>query len=794
MRFFLSAALVLLASLPCSCQAIDFANQPWPAKWIHVPNASPSDYGVYHFRRQFSLDISPEKFVVYVSADNRYELFVNGHRLSWGPARSDLYHWRYEIVDIAKQLHSGLNVLAAVVWNDGDLRAVAQVSNQTGFLLQAEAPENAQVNTNIDWKCIRDAAYSPAPWPADQVTGYHAVGANEKLDGSLYPWGWESLEFDDSSWGRAAEISTAFPRDARDAPNRWMLTPRYIPLEEQSVERIRELRSSDGVTAPAGFPLEQHFFLIPAHTRATMLLDQTYLTTAYPELTVSGGKGAAITLRYAETLYDKPAPGDHYPRKSNRNEISGKVFYGTADIFVPDGATNRTYRPLFWRTYRYLELVISTQDAPLTLEDIHGVFTSYPFERNARITVSDPAVNEEIQQMLATGWRTARLCAHETYMDCPYYEQLQYAGDARIQMLISLYTSGDPRLMRNGIELLNSSRTAEGATYSRAPSRLEQYIPPFSLLWIGIVHDYWMYVDDEPFVRTMLPGVQAVLSFFAAHQKPSGSLLRMPWWNFVDWTKHWNDGVAPAEPDGSSSAALDLQLLFAYRWAAELEHSLGSHALADEYSSAAAKLKMAILATDWDASRGLFADQPSKRTYSQQVNTLAMLAHLAPAGDARSIVEKMFSDPAMEQSSIYFRAYTNATLREVGLGSRYLDSLGPWREMLKDGLTTWSEWNGPDTRSDCHAWGASPNFEIFRTLVGIDSSAPGFRAVRIAPNIGTLKHVSAAMPHPKGQITVEYDNARHFTADVTLPEGITGEFVWRGSSKRLHPGKNHLTW
>ncbi len=67
-------------------------------------------------------------------------------------------------------------------------------------------------------------------------------------------------------------------------------------------------------------------------------------------------------------------------------------------------------------------------------------------------------------------------------MDCPFYEQLQYAGDARIQMMISLYMTGDSRLMRNGIALLNSSRTAEGATYSRAPSYLQQYIPPFSLV------------------------------------------------------------------------------------------------------------------------------------------------------------------------------------------------------------------------------------------------------------------------------------------------------------------------
>jgi hypothetical protein len=379
-------------------------------------------------------------------------------------------------------------------------------------------------------------------------------------------------------------------------------------------------------------------------------------------------------------------------------------------------------------------------------------------------------------------------------MDCPYYEQLQYAGDTRIQAMVSLYMTGDSRLMKQAIQALDWSRTAEGATYSRAPSHLQQYIPPFSLWWIGMVHDYWMYVDDPAFVKRMLPGVQAVLSFFAGHQQPDGSLGKMPWWNFVDWAKEWPNGVPPTQSDGSSSAALDLQLLLAYQWAAGLENGFGNSSLAQEYAEAASKLKATIVRADWDPSRGLFADQPSHTSYSQQVNTLAVLAKVKPASELKSVVEKMLSDPSLTQSSIYFRAYTNATLREVGLGSLYLKELQPWRDMLSEGLTTWSETGAPNARSDCHAWGASPNFEIFRTLVGVESMAPRFRKVRIAPNIGNLRHVEATIPHPGGSIIVDLVNTESFTAHVTLPEGVTGEFVWKGQTKLLHEGHNHLTF
>ena len=176
--------------------------------------------------------------------------------------------------------------------------------------------------------------------------------------------------------------------------------------------------------------------------------------------------------------------------------------------------------------------------------------------------------------MFDVGWHTARLCAHETYMDCPYYEQLQYAGDTRIQALVSYYVSGDGRLARQAISALDASRTPEGLTFSRAPSRLPQYIPPFSLWWIGMVHDYWRYQDDAAFVRAQLPGVRAVLMYFAGRQQADGLLAHVGWWNYVDWVKNWNGGVPPLGERGES-AMLDLQLLLAYQWAADLESALG---------------------------------------------------------------------------------------------------------------------------------------------------------------------------------------------------------------------------
>jgi len=741
---------------------VAMAQDRWTAQWITVPDAPPSEYGVYHFRRTFQIAARPAAFPVRVTADNRYILYLNGERIGLGPARGDLNHWRYETYDLAAKLVPGPNVLAAVVWNAGIDGPVAQQTNRTGFLLAGPR----EVETGRDWKCIRDEAYSPED-ARGKVFGYYAAGPTDRVDGARYPWGWEHPGYDDSGWKMPLVIGPGSPREMRDAPNRWMLVERGIPMEELKPERPLRVRGAD---------VKQ----VPANTTATVLLDQQYLTTGYPELTISGGKGATVTLGYAESLY---LPGTH--NKGNRDEIEGKQFAGYQDVFISDGGMQRAYRPLWWRTWRYLQLKVATRDEPLTVERLTAEFTGYPFERKAHLEGGP----EELRRILDVGWRTARLCAHETYMDCPYYEQLQYVGDTRIQALVSLYMSGDARLMRNAIELVDSSRTAEGATYSRAPSRLQQYIPPFSLWWIGMVHDYWMYRDDPSFVASMLPGVRAVLAFFGAHQRATGLLDRLPWWNFVDWAAQFRGGDPPGASTGNSSI-LDLQLLLAHQWAADMEAALGSQAIAQEDRSVASKLHSAIQTEYWDDARRMYADTPAKQSFSQHAQSLAVLARMVEGDAARDLIGRTAADASLTRATIYFRHYLHSAMTAAGEGDRYLDMLGEWRAQLGRGMTTWLESPEP-SRSDCHAWGASPNFELFRTVLGIDSAAPGFKKVVVRPFLGKLNHASGAIPHPRGEVSVSLDRrSGTLRGKVMLPQGITGEFDWKGRKQPLHAGEN----
>jgi hypothetical protein len=752
----------------------------WPASWCGHPGAPRRAPGVFLFRKTLALSTVPSTFLCHVSADTRYRLFVNSVPVAWGPARGDLGHWRFETVDLAPHLRAGKNVLGATVLFYGELMPWAQIGHEAAFLLQGDGDAEQIANTPDGWKVTRDDAYTLFR-EENVIPESRVLGAFERMDLARHPWAWEVYGFDDHSWADAVRIAGAAPRGMQDADSPWWLVPRPIPQMEETPRPFGRVVRAEGMDAPAA-----EGFTVPARSRATLLFDHGAETTAFPEVVVaSGSAGTTLSLAYAEALVD--AQG----RKGDRNEVAGRRLRGYRDEWTLDGGEPRFLRPLYWRTFRYAELRVETGDAPVTISGLRAVFTGYPFAEKARF---DAPEMPDAKALWDVGWRTARLCAHETYMDCPYYEQLQYAGDTRIQCLVTLYASGDARLFRNALAQLDDSRIADGLTQSRYPSSRPQIIPPFSLWWVGMLHDYWRHVPDPDFVRGLLPGVRAVLDWFRARLRPDGLLGELPWWNFADWAEGWDYGVPPGGRSGGSSI-LSLQYVLALNEAADLEDALGRKDEAGRLRRDARHTADAVRRHCLDEAAARVADTAERASFSQHAAALAVLAGAVPAGRQKAVVERLLSDASLTQATFYFRFYLNRALVKAGLGDRYLDTLGPWREMRARGLTTWAETPEP-TRSDCHAWSAAPNYEFLATVLGVTPDAPGFARVRVAPHAGALAHVAGAVPHPGGgevAVTLDRKGDGSWAADVSLPDGVTGTFTWQGTKADLRPGKQRLS-
>ena len=759
-------------------------NSHWKAQWISHPSASLVDYGVFHFRKTFELKARPDEFIINVSADNRYRLFVNGKAACFGPERSDLEHWHYETIDIAPFLKQGKNVLAAIVWNFGDLKPWAQFSIKTAFIVQGNSQSEEIVNTNTSWKVIKDSAYSPAPASSKETSGqFVVVGPCDRLDAALYPWNWETIGYNDNSWLIPRTLDGAHPRGVGTDIN-WELTPRRIPLMEQVSQRFGTVRRTSGDSVPDGLLEGKTSWTIPANKKITVLLDQKTLTTGYPELVVSKGKGSTVRLIYSESLFDSIG------LKGNRNEIKGKSILGYSDYFLPDGMPDRLFRPLWFRTWRYIQLEIETHTEPLKLVSFASEFTAYPLKENAIFDSDQP----DLKMIWNVGWRTARLCANETYFDCPYYEQLQYVGDTRIQALISLYVSGDDKLVRNAIMSLNESQFYEGLTRSRYPSANPQIIPPFSLFWVDMVNDYWSLRDDPEFIKSFLPGIENVLGWFTKLIDPKTGLLgKVEYWNFVDWAIEWawnNEkgigGVPSGGMNDGNSSILSMQFAYAAQRAAELFRFYGQPEQAEKYTKIAADLSKAVYEKCWDESRGYISDTPDKKEFSMHAQIFAVLTNTIPEKDQKAFVQRFMNDKDLIQPTMYFRFYLTQALKKTGLADKYLETLGLWREMLDKGLTTFAE-NPDPARSDCHAWSASPDYDFLATVAGIRPASPGFKTVDIEPALGNLTFIKGQVPHPGGMIIFDLKRKGNdgISGEIILPEGLTGIFKWNGQIVNL---------
>jgi hypothetical protein len=667
------------------------------------------------------------------------------------------------------------------------------MSDRTAFLLESEAEGLNGISTPQGWLVEENPGLRPLGRDTVTIKTYFASGPGEEIDAAKYDWNWNS-DMPGPNWVPAASpmrdsifVGTQLAHSADSTgDNPWGLIPDtlpamdYSPIEAGSVVRVDNIAAEQ----PSLLHFPNQPAALPAGIHVHLLLDRKTLTTAYPELTVSGGKGSRIIATYSEALYDDKG------LKGDRDDVSNRIGRGLTDSFLPDGSPHRVFMPLWWRTWRYLDLDITTGSEPLTLESLKAYFTAYPFQEHASFQSGDA----DLDKIWEVSWRTARLDAHETYMDTPYYEQLQYIGDTRIQALISYAVAGDDRLARQAIAAFDQSRIPEGITRSRYPSSLAQNIPPFSLLWIGMLHDYWMYRPDPEPVRDALPGTRDVLHWFSKYETSSGLLGQLPWWSFIDWVP--TGGAIPTSDAKGRSCVTTLQYLGALIDAADLERHLGDPILAERYEKRLDHVRSGLTSLCWIPARGLLADNPDQTVFSQQANILGVLFDVIPKDRQQEVLDRMLAiEPGtlpggVLSASYYFRFYLARALGHAGMPDKYLQSLDPWRKLLPLHFSTWPEIPG-DTRSDSHAWSAHPIYDMLTLVAGIEPATPGFGSVLIAPHLGSLGSLKASFPHPQGIIEVEYHReGSGLNATVVLPGSLSGSFWFKGRTWPLHPGAN----
>ncbi len=750
--------------------------RPPYAQWISSTETNGNEYAVLLFRKDFELNDIADSFQINISADNRYDLYVNGVFVHRGPAFGSLERWYYDTFDISEYLQKGKNTLAVKVWNFGQYNAQRQQSVHTAFVLQAQDPKYAGLlNTDADWKVTRDTSYNPIVLSNQEIGGGYIAYPSDSvgLKGQI-PY-WYRPDFNTQSWKNA--ISLGYGNEAglnSWKTTEWNLTPRTIPIFPDSTDNSFQIRKTDGIKTES-----LHNLQIPAFSEVEILLDHKVLTMGYPLLMVSGGKEGTVQLRYQESLFHSEDGS-----KGNRNQIENKQMKGLYDSFSLTGADSVSYTPLSLRTFRYVQLRFKSGRQPIVLHDFYNRYSAFPFIKTGSFKANDPSLTN----ILDTSWRTARLCAHETYMDCPYYEQLQYIGDTRIQALISLYQTKNDELVTNAIRQFKDSFTSIGLTQSRYPSDVEQIIPPFSLLYILMLHDYYLLRDDATFIAENIQIVPLILHWFIQYLDSSYLITDIPYWNHTDGGAEGFEIGEPPFLNERPNAQLALLLAHSIDAFLEMSETTSLNVKTVYFKELSKNIKQQVYQLCFDTDRGLVAESPQKEVFTEHTNALAVLADV-PGINAEAVVTSMHTDTLIIRATTYHKFYTFKAFAKAGKGHLILDMLAPWQKALSLGLTTFPE-HGTESRSDCHAWSAHLLYDLPALVAGIQPQEKGFLKVSIRPQDQSLSKYSTTVQHPNGTLKMVKQNPT--TYEIVLPEKLFGTFQLGEKHIDLKPGTNQI--
>ncbi len=767
-----------------------------------------------YFRRTFDLEAAPREALAHVSADGRYRLYVNGTYVGRGPSRCDPLWQYYDTYDITPLLRGDTNVLAALVHSYGQDTSWYQLARAEwsrvfgcgGFFLQCEvtlaAGSKVALHSDESWRyALADA------WERDLPGG--GPGFSEVFDARREPLGWREPGFDDAGWQPAAVLrhfGLNLGPDIRPFPR---LVPRDIPflmdeerfpqavtavgetpeappdanpveqLASEGLEPLAACRVDDAMAALSPGPNAATVLTAPGRA-AVIIVDFGRVVSGYPRLRLEGPEGAAVDLAYGERLIDGRVPIQRATAVGGQNADRYRLREGAQE-----------WERFEWAGFRYLQLTVRNppEAGPLRLQTVSVNFTSYPVERRGSFRCSDDLLN----RIWEAGAGTLQLCMHDGYEDCPSREQRQWVGDAYVEMLVDFAAFGDPRLAAKFLRQVAQSQRPDGMTQMATPgdvaARWGVFIPDYCLYWVMALGEYVRYSGDASLARELFPAVARGLAWFESHLDEHGLLNDVPGWLFIDW----------AEVDRRGECtALNALYHAALRHAAGLARLARTPSLARRYRNLARAVREAINARLWDDARGVYIDAcvegAQSRRVSQQANAACIALGVAPRAHWSRIFASILDESRLKATGTglgdvggaaqldeehdvvlaqpFFMHHLHRALAAAGRQGDLLDNIRRrWGAMLEAGSSTfWEHWHGE--ASQCHAWSATPTFDLSTEALGVRPLEPGFVRFAVEPRTAGLNWARGAFPSPAGEITVSWEREKgRFRLEVEVPQG-----------------------
>jgi len=731
-----------------------------------------------HARRVFELTTVPKLAELRVTADARYRLSVNGEPVCRGPARGYQAQWPFDRVDVTSLLRTGRNVIAIHAHSLG-VGTFGYVHAGASALIVAGTIGPVNLASGAEWRVRRAPELRRTLYRVSLQLGFQEHIVGDRVDD------WTSLDFDDASWDKPkcqivggmpwhdfSERGVPMMREGWSTPklrtHSASGTAPAIPSDDEN-PTLAYLRDAPVWTAAKADLVQRNGWAevtIPAGSLSAVNLDFATEEVGSFVVEVDGGQvGTVLDLLVTEGI-DAKGPVFHPPSHCCEGAFAARVHLRAG--------TTRFTQFDHWG-FRHVVLVARHALRALTVR-IKLRTCLYPLEASAPLRTSDAMV-DRIWDMCV---RTQQCCSLDAYVDCPWREQAQWWGDARVQAANTFVMSADHRLLERGIRSIAGMEVPNGLTYGHAPTIAHSCIlPDFTLTWMSTLHDHWRQTGDLSLFREQLPRVRRALEYFRgklARTGPAKGLLPYDerYWLFLDWCPIFKGGYP---------TLYNLYYIQALRHVAELCEKIGEKA---EATRLRRDEKAAISAVRRLQTRGVFAggrDWQGKLVAqdSAHCDALAYLLGLVPKQN-QVLIERLKNLVAREvhekdpmRPSAFFMHYILSALDQAGEREAALSCMRRWwGTMVERGLATCEEnWFNPaGAGSLCHAWSAHPIVHLTRILLGVRQDGVQWKSVVIEP-LFTLDHATGSVATPHGAIQVSWkkDDGR-VSGEVVVPKGV----------------------
>lgn len=416
--------------------------------------------------------------------------------------------------------------------------------------------------------------------------------------------------------------------------------------------------------------------------------------------------------------------------------------------------------------FRFCLIEAADPDRPVAISEVRAILTLRDLPYLGRFACDD----ERLNRIWATGAWTVHLNMQDYLWDGIKRDRLVWIGDMHPETSTIAAVFGFNDVVPRSLDLTREVTP---------PTEWMNGISSYSMWWV-LIHEQWhLHYGDTAYLRAQQPYLEVLLKRLAATVGPDGR-ERLDGTRFLDW---------PSSPNPQGvTAGLQALLVMTLESGQRLMTLLGDEATARLCADTAARARQVVPAVNGSKSG-------------------AALLVLADMLEARKTANELLKVGGAKDVSTFYGFYVLQALARAGEMDAALDIISTyWGAMLDRGATTfWEDFNldwltgsgridevvpagVKDLHGDfgaycyenfrhslCHGWASGPTAWLSQHVLGIQPVAPGFRQVRITPQLGRLRWAEGTYPTPHGLIEVRHERKPDGSVEsqIQVPTGVT---------------------